>query len=206
MLTIIALIAAQAAPAPAAALPTQPFEAATMCARAVTLAGMGTKSPLDLASGYTYYVMHATLAKPMGKPFLDRLGTLSGEASSGEPTEAAAAAALVPQCKKRFPIAPAPSAPAMPTGFDRDVMCFGTLSLLQGAAEEFASNGGAKEPLEHIQETLAPLLARMTDDTLKANGVNGEADFLKRMGDQLIASMKIGEPLAVARKCGLSGV
>jgi hypothetical protein len=63
----------------------------------------------------------------------------AGKATALTPEQAKA---LAPLCDRRFPIARGSAPARLPADpFRRDMLCFGTLSVLQGAAEEIAKTG-----------------------------------------------------------------
>jgi hypothetical protein len=201
MLTLIALMAQTAT------LPTGTFEAARTCAIATTIAHGAAKSPMRLTSQYTYYVMHATKADLGGKGYFERLQELAESTGSLDKPSDAVAKTLTPLCEARFPRPPIASTPKLPTDpFHRDVMCFGTLSVLQGAAQGLSESGGDAAPLAAIEKVLKPLLASLTDEKLKQKGVGDDGAFMKLLGDQMNASMRLGEPVTVAAACGVPGL
>ena len=188
------------------------LQAATTCAHVSVLAPMQGGSPLRTTSQFTYFVMEAAIAKADSKPFLERLTSMIQEVTAAAAPSEAEAKALAPQCDGRFPLGRRIGQPALPADpFKRDLMCLGVLSILQGATEEIK-----KEPLpgatgadtdsvsDRITAALVPVQARLTDEALAKNGFKDEASFTAAMGDQIAASVALGDPASVAQSCGLS--
>lgn len=185
-----------------ATLPAPTFDAAKLCARASAVADAATISAMRRTARYTYFAMHATLASPAGKSYLDRLNEVASQIPSDGTLSEADAKLLTGQCNARF--AP-PSPPAkLPGGFDGDLICFLTLSVLQGAAEEIEKSEGDATNLNRIDAALKPLLAKLTDEALAAKGLGDDAKFTSYLGEQAAASLKIGDPIVVAQACGVS--
>lgn len=108
-------------------------------------------------------------------------------------------------CERRFPrpltVEPA-QLPKEP--FARDILCLSVVSMLKGVAQ--APARGQPDPAwrDRIAAALAPVAARVDDWSAKQDR-NG-ADDLPALSDRLLAaSLDLGEPLAVARACGLKG-
>lgn len=189
-----------------ATLPTDTFDAAKICARATVIANTGQKSPLHLTSQYVFYMTHAARANSGGQALMDRLKELSSATPAGEMSEAESRT-LTAACEKRFARPQTVTAAQLPKdGFQRDVMCFSMLSLLQGAAQEVKTSSGDDASLARIEAALNPLLVRLTDEELTKRGLDGDDKFLKLLGDQLAASLALGEPIAVAAACGAPGL
>lgn len=196
LLTALALIAQTPT------LAEDTFEAAITCAQAATIADAGKKTQIRLTSQFIFYTMHAARANAGGKPFLQRLQELSDAKPAAELADQAVARSLIPACEKRFPRPlAAPRLPADP--FQRDLMCFGTLSLLQGAAQALKEDKGETVPLARIEAALDPLLGKLTDASLAARGISGEAEFTELLGNQIIATIPLGEPITIANACGV---
>jgi hypothetical protein len=187
-----------------AGLPADRSKAAMTCAQATATAQAGQKSPMRLTSQYSYYLIHAARADPGGKPFFERLQELAERAGKEATLTADAALPLVEPCERRFPrpsTTPVERLPADP--FQRNVMCFGTLSMLQGAAQGLKDDRGDAAPLAALEAVMKPLSAKLDDAEIKRHGVADDAAFLKLLGDQLQATIALGEPAAVATACGV---
>lgn len=183
-------------------LDTDPTKAALTCAMSVTLASPG-ENPMRITSQVSHLVMQAAATSPGSVPFLDRVGELTDQASAN--SQAADATALALECDRRFPLARKAGTVRLPADpFDRDVMCFGVLALLKGAASQLEEDGGDAGPLDKIETVLAPISDRLTDAALKAHGIDSETAFSTAMGDQLKASLKVGNPESIARACGVA--
>jgi hypothetical protein len=179
-------------------------KAAMTCARAVSIADSPTKSPLQLTSQFTHLAMQSAKAKPGTGSFFDQLNTLSEQAGKAGALTPEQAKALAPLCDRRFPIARSSAPARLPADpFRRDLLCFGTLSVLQGAAEEIAKNGSDSD-LVKIRAALSPLTGRMTDAELKKRGFDADDAFVKALGDEMLGSLASGNPMTIAAACGVA--
>lgn len=177
-------------------------EAAMRCAPASIAVGAETPM-LRTVSQFMHFVMEAASADGRGKPFLERMGELA-EAAGKTAATPAVAATLIGDCDQRFPLARSMTRVTLPDDtFRRDVMCLGVLSLLEGAAQEQAKDSGNKTDVTRIAAALGPVHSRLTDEALTAKGYDDEAKFTVLMGDQIKASLVLGNPESVARACGL---
>lgn len=185
-------------------LETDNAKAAMTCARAVSIADSPTKSPLQLTSQFTHLAMQSAKAKPGTGSFFDQLNTLSEQAGKAGALTPEQAKALAPLCDRRFPIARSSAPARLPADpFRRDLLCFGTLSVLQGAAEEIAKNGSDSD-LVKIRAALSPLTGRMTDAELKKRGFAADDAFVKALGDEMLGSLASGNPMTIAAACGVA--
>lgn len=179
-------------------------KAAMTCAQAVSIADSPTKSPLQLTSQFTHLAMQSAKAKPGTGSFFDQLNTLSEQAGKAGALTPEQAKALAPLCDRRFPIARSSAPARLPADpFRRDLLCFGTLSVLQGAAEEIAKNGSDSD-LVKIRAALSPLTGRMTDAELKKRGFAADDAFVKALGDEMLGSLASGNPMTIAAACGVA--
>lgn len=198
MLTVLALMFQTAT------LDADNAKAAMTCAQAVTIVDSSSKSPLQLTSQFTYLAMQSAKAKPGTGSFFDQLNALSEQVGKGAALTPEQAKALAPLCDKRFPIARSLAPTRLPSdSFRRDMLCFGTLSVLQGAAEEIAKAGNDSQ-LTKIKAALTPLTDKMTDDALKKRGLASDGAFVKALGDEMLASLPVGNPMTVAAACGVA--
>ncbi|WP_404338910.1 hypothetical protein AB2M62_07255 [Sphingomonas sp. MMS12-HWE2-04] len=195
----LAALLAQAAPT----LPVNLKDASMRCAQVVAVAE-GGDSHMRRSAQVSFFMMTAAKADPAGKSFLDRVNDLVPQP---DPKIAAVASALLKQCDQRFPQARSMAPVKLPSDpFQRDVMCFGTLALLQGAAQQFETDFKDSAPLGRVKAVFEPLAARMTDDVLTKHGMNSEAAFTTYMGDRLKDSLALGNPETVGKACGLSSL
>lgn len=186
-----------------AMLDADPSKAALTCAMSVAIVD-ASASPMRITSEVSHFVMQAAKADPGTKPFLDRVGELTDQASAGKQADDFAKA-VMPECDRRFPLARGNGAVRLPADpFNRDVICFGVLALLKGAASQIEEDGGDAGPLDKIETALAPISDRLTDDALKAHDINSDAGFAAAMGEQLKASLALGNAESVARACGVA--
>ncbi|AQR72915.1 hypothetical protein [Sphingomonas sp. LM7] len=182
-------------------------KAAMKCAQVVAIAGANVDSPMRLTSQFTHLSMQAAKAEGASESFFARLQALSEEASKGTVPTPEAAKQLAPLCHARFPLARSTSPVRLPADpFKRTMLCFGTLSVLQGAAEEISKESGDTAVLTRIKAGLAPLSDKLTDDELKKRNLGSDASFLKALSDEMIASVSIGNPISVAAACGVTGL
>ena len=197
MLTMFALMLQTAT------LDADAAKAAITCAQAVTIADAGTRSPMQLTSQFTYLMMQAAKAKPEGT-FFEQISQLSQSTAAAARMSPDQAKPLAPVCNARFPIARSAALARLPSDpFRRDVLCFSTLSVLQGAAEEIAKEGDDAASAK-IKAAIEPLTARLNDAELKKRGLDVDQKFTKVMGDEMLASLPIGNPLTIAAACGVS--
>ena len=200
MLTLFALLLQTAT------LDADGAKAARTCAQALVIAGTGAESPMRLTSQFTHMAMQAARAEGADANFFERLSTLSDEIGKEATVSLDGAKALAPQCERRFPLARSTAPARLPKDpFRRDVLCFGTLSLLQGAAEELRK-GGDSTALDKIAAKLKPLSDKLTDDELKKRGLGSDDAFLKLLSSEMLASVDTGNPLSVAVACGVAGI
>jgi len=198
MLTVLALMLQTAT------LDADNAKAAMTCAQAVTIVDSSSKSPLQLTSQFTYLAMQSAKAKPGIGSFFDQLNALSEQVGKDAVLTPEQAKAFAPLCDKRFPIARSLAPARLPSdSFRRDMLCFGTLSVLQGAAEEIAK-AGSDSQLTKIKAALTPLTDKMTDDALKKRGLASDGAFVKALGDEMLASLPVGNPMTVAAACGVA--
>jgi hypothetical protein len=200
MLTMLALLLQTAT------LDSDPAKAAKTCAQVLVIAGTGTESPMRLTSHFTHMAMHAAKAEGAGADFFGRLNTLSDEIGKQPTLSPESAKALTPTCDGRFPLARSSAPARLPADpFRRDILCFGTLSLLQGAAEELRKNGDSAS-LDKIAAKLKPLSDKLTDEELRKRGLANEGAFMKLLSDEMIASINLGNPRTVGVACGVTGI
>lgn len=186
------------------ALETDNAKAAMRCAQAVSIVDAPIRSPLQLTSQFTYLAMQSVKAKPGTGSFFDQLNALSEQAGKATILTPEQAKPLAPLCDRRFPIARSRAPARLPTEpFRRDMLCFGMLSVLQGAAEEIAKSG-SDSGLTKIKAALSPLTARMTDAELKKRGFDTDDAFVKALGDEMLGSLPSGNPLTIAAACGVA--
>ncbi len=201
MLTLLALVAQTAT------LGTPVADNAMKCGMASILVAASEKPQLRETSHFMYFVMQAAKAAPTDKPFVERVGELAGTAAQTVPIEPETSAATATACDRTYPMARTTVAPRLPANaFDRDVMCMGTLSMLKGAADEMSKDGTDAGAAKRIDAALASIAQRLDDAALAKRGMTTEGAFIVAMGDQLKASLAIGNPLTIARACGATGI
>lgn len=195
MLGLLALMAQTAT------LGADASRAGLACAQSVAVAG--GENPIKLMSQVTNFMLQAAKADPAGKPFITRVTELTSQPLPEQNVDSARA--LLPECDRRFPLARANGPVRLPTDpFRRDVMCFGVLGIFKGAEEQMKQSGGDAATLAGIDTTFEALSNRLTDDALKAHGIESGDAFVAVMGDQLVASLALGSTASVARTCGIS--
>lgn len=200
MLTLFALMLQTAT------LDADNAKAAKTCAQALVIAGTGTESPMRLTSHFTFMAMQAARAENPGAKFFDRLKALSDEIAGQTVLSPDDAKALAPQCDRRFPLARSTAPARLPADpFRRDMLCFGTLSLLQGAAEELRKEGDGAT-LDKITTRLKPLSDKMADAELQKRGMASESAFMKALSDEMLGAIDVGNPLGIAAACGVTGI
>lgn len=196
---VVAALLAQAA----VTLPVNLKDASMRCSQVVAVAD-GNDSHMRRSAQVSYFMMLAAKADPAGKPFLDRVNDLVPQPDE---TLSKTAPVLIKQCDQRFPLARSQAPVKLPSDpFQRDVMCFGTLALLQGAAQQMEEDFQDSAPLTRVKAVFEPLAARMTDDLLTKHGMNDEKAFTTYMGDRLKDSLALGNPESVGKACGLASL
>ncbi len=198
MLTLLALMAQSAT------LDADPYVAARTCATATMQAADAPLPGFVDASRMLFYTMYGARARPAGKPLMERLNDMTKEPlPKVNPAEAKL---LVLACEKRFPRPATVSAEQLPAKeVDRDLMCYGVLGLLQGVAQSVRGSQPNDPWLDRIKAAADPTEARLTDEVLIGAGLANKEDFMRAYNRQLVASLDLGEPLAVARACGVKG-
>lgn len=195
MLTMFALMLQTAS------LDADKGKAAMTCAQALMVADGGKTSSIRLASQFTHLIMQVVDAKPQGK-FFDQLNTLSSSVK-GPAYTAEQARALVPACDARFPQARSTAPTKLPRdAFRRDVLCFGMLSILNGAAEELAKNGSNADLIK-VRAALKPLGDKLSDAELKKRGLDTEDGFMTMLSNEMLDSLPLGNPTTIAAACGV---
>lgn len=197
------LLALLALTAQNAVVTTEPAKAAMACATSAVVVSPATDSELRKVSQFMYFAMQAAKAEPGDKPYILRLGEIAGSVDKSQIPAAEAAAATIAGCDRSFPLARSTAPARLPVDpFARDMMCMGVLSLLQGATEQAEVDTLNKA----VNASLAKVMERLSEDVLTKRGLTTEEAVLGAMGDQVKASLPIGNPETVARACGVSGL
>ena len=199
---MILLTLAAFAQAPTVAAGTRD-NAMTCAAATVVIAGQATVRVTAQAS---YHVMVATHADPQGKPFTDRYQELMGQLSHyarplvpGGAMEGRAAG-IVADCDRIYPLARATGPAPLPADpFERDMMCLGVVSFLEGAGRDTAT-GGAPSHDEMLAAQQA-YIERLPDSRTQAAGLPDTDAVTRRVGDLLGRSRDFGNTEAVGRSC-----
>lgn len=145
----LALLGQSAPTEQSATLDTAPFDAALTCAR---VAGTGIlPGPRLLDAGiFNYYLMLATVNDPKGGSLTQRMPRPQAALTSKRVRmPVAATQSLLRQCDARFPQARKPGPFTLPkAGFERDMMCTLSLTVMRGEAESEARRTGDRKPIE----------------------------------------------------------
>lgn len=198
---ILLALAIQTAP-----VSTPSAEAAMKCGNAVIVASGEPAPSLRTTSHFMYFVMQAAKEAPGGKPYLERVNELASGAPKEESTAAEAAKTLA-ACDRSYPLARATMLPRLPANaFDRDMLCLGALSILRGAAEEMRGIGPDGGAAARIDAALKPLVQRFDGQALAAHGIADDAAFVSALGEQLKASLALGNSQTIGRACGVTGI
>lgn len=202
MFTLL-LLSIQAAPAS-----TPVADAAMQCGTAVIAASGEAKPSLQTTAQAVYFVMQAAKADPGKTPFMARVIELSASIAQVQAPPRDAAKAIVADCDRTYPLARAtgPTARLPAKAFDRDLTCLGALSVLRGVAEEARERGSDDGAAARIDAALVPLVERFDDATLAAQGIAGKETFVAKLGEQLQASLMLGNLQTVAHACGVTGI
>lgn len=201
MLTLLAL-AIQAA-----TVSTPAAEAAMKCSTAAVATSSEVRPSLQATAHFMYFIMQAAKEDSGGKPFLVRVGELAGAPQGEQLPTAEAARTLVAGCDRRYPLADAATTPRLPANaFERDMMCLGALSILKGGAEDMRDKSVDRGAIGRIDTVLVPIHQRINDETLAQRGVTTQEAFVTALGEQIEASLELGNLLTVARACGVTGL
>lgn len=175
--------------------------AAETCVHVVTAVGANEYSLFERAAQRLYLKMHVAQSSGGGIAFTSRMTELTRDPGDGTRVPIETAQALAPLCDSRFPLTRSKAAARLPAQpWRRDLLCFTTLAILQGAAKE------APETLAGIKAVLGPLSARMSDAEFRKRGISDEKAVMSAFGDELLASLGTGNPLTIATACGVKGL
>lgn len=175
--------------------------AAETCVHVVTVVGANSYSLFELAAQRLHLKMHIAKTSGGGISFTSRMTELTRGPDGGATVSIETAQALAPLCDSRFPRTRSKAAARLPAQpWRRDLLCFTTLAILQGAAK------AAPETLARIKAVLDPLSARMSDAEFRKRGISDEKAVMSAFGDELLASLDTGNPLTIATACGVKGL
>lgn len=200
---MILLTVAAFAQAPTVAASTR--DAAMNCA-AATFVTAGELN-VRLMSVANYYVMHAASADPQGKPIIYRFHELMGQLPDyATPmvdggSMAGRGPAIVQECERVYPQARATDPTPLPEDrLERDLLCLGIVTFVEGAGRDSRPTGGAPTH-EEIVAAQEAFRARLPDSRTEAAGLPDEAAVTLRLFELIVGSIRLGNTEAVSRSC-----
>ena len=150
--------------------------------------------------------MVATRFDRQGKPFTDRYQELMqqlvnyardlvpGGSRNGQ------APRIASDCDRNYPLARSTAPARLPTDpFERDLMCLGTVSFLEGVSRE--SQPGGAPAREEILSAQQAYIALLPDTRTRAAGLPDTAAVTARVGELLDRSIDFGNTEMVSRAC-----
>ena len=184
--------------------PAHPRDTAMACAAATAVAA--GEATVRVTAQASYHVMQAARADLQGKSFTQRYQELMPQlASYARPlmpggAMAGRAPGIVLECDRIYPLARRMAAARLPSdAFDRDLMCLGVVSFLEGMGRD-TSPGGAPTHAETLRAQEA-YIARLPDSRTQAAGLPDEAAVTRRVGELLDRSIDLGNSEMVGRAC-----
>lgn len=164
-------------------------------------------------SRIAYFLLAAARAAPAGKPLLDRVTELAQLRNTYvENRRPSFAASLEPSweeeedrerlaaCQRQFPNAYSSAAPRLPADrLTRDIMCTFSLGLLQSVVS--AGPAGPHMAPARLRQAARAYGARLTNERLRAAGIEGAEGLNRARNGQLLAMIGIGNPETVSRAC-----
>jgi hypothetical protein len=198
MLPLLLMLAAQAQPSPQAGV-AMTAERAMRCASALRVRdnAAGT-ADFPLAVRSIYFVMIAARETGGQESFFNRIKVLGAKVGDYAVTMQASTE-IIASCLKDEPRADGATVGALPAdAAERDLMCVGTLALLEGLATGYRDKSHDGAPAEHWANVLAPFQARVQ----KGAEAGGHADALLTSMEQATErATRIGAPETLAKMC-----
>lgn len=193
---MLMLLAALIQATPAPALTPDPVQAALTCREAL-VTGLATLS-FETAAQFSYFSMQAARALPGNEDYFQRMNAVQTSVSPGVSRENAGP--LREACDRRFPLARRTDPVALPGAvWERDLMCAGVTTVLMGTARAHGERTGDTAPYDRLRAIALRFQPRVAAG-MAEHGVNPET--LRRViGDQIFASLDIGNAWAIAMAC-----
>lgn len=192
MLPLLALLAQTAT------LEADTATAAMRCARAVSAAGGESAPHLTVTAQASYFGLQATQADLRGQPFIQRLREVTDAFGASASLPRDEARALLPQCDQRFPRARWQGSVTLPADpLKRDLMCMGALAIINGAAQ----SAKQQDAIARFEKMLVGVRSRLTDAALAAQGIRDAPSYERALGDQLAATLALGNIAVIADAC-----
>lgn len=195
MSLLIAAAIFQAAPA----LEADTYQAALRCRRAIVT---GIEAlPIAVTAQFNYFTMTAARAMPGDADYFARMRSAMAPDAGPAAMRREEAAALLGPCDQRFPLARRTAPPALPADdFERDMICAGAASQLAGAARGYGERTGDTAPYQRLQALAARYQGRVLP-ALAAHGLGDAAAARRAIGEQMFASLDVGNQDAIANAC-----
>lgn len=179
-------------------LTSDAVEAPLVCAVALTIVDKD-KPPLLAAATFSFFIGKWAAANSAGGPFFDQLSALS---SNPPPyprnITPEMAAALAPQCDKRYPTARSNGPVKLPTDpLARDVVCMFSLSTMGGVARSDATGGPAVT--RRYNDAAGRFATRFTA-TMKTKNLSEDAEMALAT-THVISGLDLGNAYVVSEAC-----
>lgn len=201
MMTLLALMAQTVT------LDADPYIAAQTCAVATVQSIVARDRGFTNWTQTMFYMLHGARTRPADTPMLDRITDMLDADTFRRPVseaEQTRAKLLVPICEKRFARPVSTTAAQLPAeAVERDMMCLSVLLMLEGGATVLRSKSPDDPWLDRIEPLFEPIKARLDSEVMARKNIKNMSDFIAWHDRQLAASVDLGDPLAVARACGL---
>ena len=200
MIAILPLLLAQAQPAAAPVVLSADGSEAMRCA-ATAGALVSSEGPMRIVSATSYYVMVAARSDRGTVPFLPRMQELSPLLAQYKVSEALAPV-IAADCRRRFPLAWTTAPATLPADpFDRDLMCAMAISIMAGGGETLQKLGGDSTYADRYGAAQKRFTDRMTKAVITGHGITTPAQFTVVAGDQLLATLPLGNVSSIAATC-----
>src|ERR1700752_2120585 len=129
------------------------------------------------------------------------MGTVNADDGDSAAVVRAGPANLMGECGRPFPLARRPGPVTLPTDqLERDLMCAASLTVLSGVAEAIRDRTGDASHYERVMPQAVAYQGRAEAD-LRARGMNNEDDLRRTAGEQLLATLRIGNLQVVEQAC-----
>lgn len=174
-------------------------ERAMRCASAVRQGEVvGGRSTFAGSVRSVYFIMIAAREASGHEPFFERMKALAPTIGNC-PVEASVAADVTASCLKEEPRAAGAVFGTLPTdAAERDMMCAGTIAILNGLAIGYRNHSGDETPAARWSAVLATFQQRL--ERSPATRDEG-GDVSLKLGQEAQLATRIGSPETVATMC-----
>lgn len=145
-----------------------------------------------------YFIMIAAREATGHEPFFERMKALAPTIKN-YPVEASAAADVTASCLKEETRAAGATFGTLPTDVaERDVMCAGTIAILNGLAIGYRNHSGDEAPAARWTAVLATFQQRLEQSPVTRDE---DGDLSAKLGQEAQLATRIGSPETVATMC-----